>query len=122
MKYRNIVVVVIWFMVFILKYRIDAFHESRTFETLATEWPLRIRGYERDYIQYHGGYVHGGYHQHHHYYNDHHHHGAYHNHHSIHKHGWGGRGGGTGRRGLRCPSCGGITKFFLNKATTNKDP
>lgn len=66
---------------------------------VATEWPLRIRGYECDYVRYHGGYIHGGYHHHYHYHHDHHHRGAYHNHHNINKYGWGGRGGGTGRRG-----------------------
>lgn len=66
------------------------------FSCVATEWPLRIRGYERDYVRYYGGYVHGGYHQQH---RHRHRLCAYHNQHSVRKHGWGGRGGGTGKRG-----------------------
>lgn len=87
------------------------------FICVATEYPVRLRGYERVYGWYPGGYDHKWNHKCHR-----HHRTGYHNHHDGYKHELGGRSGGRGRRGCKWPGGRGVTKAVSKRGATKKNP
>ncbi|WOG98844.1 hypothetical protein DCAR_0418190 [Daucus carota subsp. sativus] len=117
MKNEALLFTVVLYIVLIRNYSITANLDAPTHEALATEYPVRLRGYERVYGWYPGGYDHKWNHKCHR-----HHRTGYHNHHDGYKHELGGRSGGRGRRGCKWPGGRGVTKAVSKRGAIKKNP